>query len=134
MGEAANVFLPHLERLKSGEALILGGETTVTVHGNGRGGRNQEAVLGSLVKSSVRHWPSESWLIASIASDAYDNTPVAGALGDTLTLHKAELGNLHPDDFLHRNDSFNFFSSVHDHILATPDSFNVADLMLLLRI
>jgi glycerate-2-kinase len=130
-GEAKNALVRLVEKTKSGQAVLAGGETTVKmkkVSGSkyevlGKGGRNQEAVLGALRDGAI---------ILSFASDGHDNTEAAGAVGDVLTLKKAEKIKLNPKTFLKNHDSFNFFKKTGDLIYADKKSFNVADLMLVL--
>ncbi|MBI2120294.1 MAG: DUF4147 domain-containing protein, partial [Parcubacteria group bacterium] len=79
---------------------LYGGETTVTVNGNGKGGRNQEVVLGAL--PHVR----EGMLVLGAASDGWDNSDVAGALADKDLVLSAENLGLSPENFLKKNDSY----------------------------
>ncbi|OGG37413.1 hypothetical protein A2110_01725 [Candidatus Jorgensenbacteria bacterium GWA1_54_12] len=120
MTEGLHKAAPH-------SALLYGGETTVVLRGEGKGGRNQEFVLSAL--PHLR----EGELIASVASDGWDNTPHAGALGDVLTRRRAEELGLNPHDFLERNDSFTFFEAVGDAVLTGRLGSNVADLFVALK-
>jgi len=108
-------------------AFLYGGETTVTIAGDGTGGRNQELVLGAL--GALRGGE----LIAALASDGWDNGEHAGALGDVLTVRRAAELRLDPDEYLARNDSFRFFEAVGDAILTGPTGINVADLTVALK-
>lgn len=133
-GQARDVFREMLDKVESGEALLAGGETTVKIKGRGRGGRNQEAVLGGLrYVYGHKDWPDGAWAMASVASDGRDNTEAAGAIGDELTLAAARKQGLDMVNFLDNNDSFSFFSGTGDLIYADRESFNVADLMLVIR-
>lgn len=140
-GEAKNAFAPILKQIKSGEAIIAAGETTVTLTNNQRpttnniikGGRNQEAVLGSLVKCQISDVKCLDAVFLSFASDGRDNTEAAGAIGDYLTIEKAKKLKLNPKEFLKNHDSFNFFNKTGDLIYANQKCFNVADLMFVLR-
>ncbi len=100
---------------------LYGGETTVTVNGNGKGGRNQEVVLGAL--PHVR----EGMLVLGAASDGWDNSDVAGALADKDLVLSAENLGLSPENFLKKNDSYEFFSQVGGHIETERTGANVAD-------
>jgi len=126
-GEARETGKILLDKCKNKEVLLSGGETTVTVKGNGKGGRNQELVLGALEKIS------EKSLIISIASDGKDNTNAAGAIGDIHTKKKAEKMNLNPQNYLQNNNSYNFFKKTGDLIFSKRGA-NVADLMLIIKL
>ena len=100
----------------------------------GKGGRNQEAVLGALVKCQMLNALYQDSVFISFTSDARDNTEAAGAIGDSLTLEKAKKLKLKPEEFLKNHDSFNFFKKTGDLIYAEQKCFNVADLMVILKI
>lgn len=108
-------------------AALFGGETTVTVKGDGKGGRNQELVLGAL------EGISEGAIALAIASDGIDNTEVAGALCDTIIKSEAEKLGANPKSFLARNDSFSFFEKVGGQIVIGPTGSNVSDLVLAIK-
>jgi glycerate-2-kinase len=108
-------------------ALLYGGETTVTIEGDGQGGRNQELVLGALP------FIAEGMLIASCASDGWDNTDHAGALGDMQTKERSREANLDPEAYLARNASYDFFTHVGDYLETGRLESNVADLIFALR-
>lgn len=74
-----------------------------------------------------------STIFLSIASDGYDNTEAAGAIGDYSTLKKAEKIKINPKEYLGNHNSFNFFKKTDDLIYADKNSFNVSDLMLILK-
>jgi hydroxypyruvate reductase len=110
--------------------LLAGGETTVTVTGDGKGGRNQELALAAALELDGLR----DVMLISFATDGDDGTTgAAGAVvtGDTLTRARA-LG-LNAQDFLHRNDSFSFFSALDDLIVTGPTGTNVNDLVLMFR-
>jgi glycerate-2-kinase len=109
-------------------AIIIGGETTVTVKGEGKGGRNQEVALGAIRKMS-----GLMGLIATLGTDGIDGpTDAAGAMVDGESLSRAlELG-LNPDVFLDGNDSFSFFEPMNDQIMTGPTGTNVNDLSVIL--
>ncbi len=139
-GEAKTVFSSIIEKIKPREVIIAAGETTVALTNDkrlmtndklGKGGRNQEAVLG--VISNQQSIISNNIVIISFASDAHDNTEAAGAIGDSLVLEKAEKLKLNFEEFLENHDSFNFFKKTGDLIYAKQQCFNVADLMLVLN-
>jgi len=106
-------------------AIILGGETTVTVKGGGKGGRNQELVLAA----SLKIHKLKGVVIASIATDGLDGpTDAAGALADGQTLERARKMGLDPKEYLADNDSYNFFSKLGDLIFTGPTGTNVNDI------
>lgn len=133
-GEAKNVFRRMIEEINPGEALISGGETVVTIkNSGGKGGRNQEAVLGSLDFLNFKEYFDKSWLVGSLASDSRDNGEAAGALGDLALLENAASKKIHYKNFLEAHNEFPYFESLNGLIFAEQKSFNVADLMLVLR-
>ena len=106
---------------------VMGGETTAEVHGNGRGGRNQELVLRALLSGF-------KGTIAAIGTDGIDgNSPYAGAMADEETLRKAiELG-IDPNEYLENSDSSGFFERLGGAIRTGYTGTNVADLVITLR-
>ncbi|HEY3272681.1 MAG TPA: glycerate kinase [Methanocella sp.] len=104
-------------------ALLSGGETTVTVRGNGKGGRNQEFVLGFLRGSGP------GMTVASVDTDGIDGaTDAAGAIADETTLNRAEEKSLSADLALASNNTFDFFKNLGDLIYTGPTGTNVSDL------
>src|SRR5579875_3248849 len=109
--------------------LAGGGETTVTVTGTGRGGRNQEVALGAA--AGLRGVPGA--LVASFASDETDGTTDAAvAVADGTTLARAEALGLLAAQHLRDNDAYPFFDALGDLIRTGPTNTNVTDLMLIL--
>ncbi len=109
--------------------LVLGGETTVTVRGSGRGGRNQEVALGAAL--ALEGW--ESVLIATLATDGTDGpTDAAGAFADGSTVARARAIGLDPADHLARNDAYPFFAALGDLIITGPTGTNVNDMAFIL--
>jgi len=133
-GEAKNTLGLLIGSKKKGEVVLAGGETTVTFKGKnfGKGGRNQEAVLGAITRLNTKNLRPET-IFVSFASDGKDNTEAAGAIGDYLTVEKAKKLKLDPKKYLKNHDSFNFFKKTGDLIYEDKNSFNVADLMIILR-
>jgi glycerate 2-kinase len=104
-------------------AILSGGETTVTVRGSGKGGRNQEFVLGFLRGSGP------GMIVASVDTDGIDGaTDAAGAIGDETTLKRATEHALSADLALASNDSYDFFKQLGDLIYTGPTGTNVSDL------
>ena len=110
--------------------LIIGGETTVTVKGDGIGGRNLEFALSAAIH--IRH-QNHNILIASLGTDGNDGqTPVAGAMVTQYTFDKAMSLLINPRDYLRRNDSYTFFQQVGGLLNTGPTGTNVMDIMIAL--
>ncbi len=134
-GEARRVGADLVREIKKepGRAMFLaGGETTVAVKGEGQGGRNQEVVLGGM-RELLGEPQDENILIASVASDGWDNGEFAGAIGDEETRRKAESAEADPEYFLENNDSYGFFEKTGDGIVTGRLPSNVSDLMIVLK-
>ncbi|MGO8703020.1 MAG: glycerate kinase [Candidatus Brocadiia bacterium] len=109
--------------------LICGGETTVTLRGTGRGGRNQEFALAAALAARGL----EGVAILAGGTDGTDGpTDAAGALADGATCDRAAGLGLSAADFLARNDSYHFFQPLGDLLMTGPTGTNVMDLYLLL--
>ncbi len=108
-------------------AVVAGGETTVTVHGKGRGGRNQELVLSAA--SSIRGNPSI--LVSSIGTDGVDGpTNAAGAVADGNTVERSLRIHMDPDTYLRENNSYPFFARLSDLVITGPTGTNVNDIFI----
>ncbi len=108
--------------------IAAGGETTVTVHGNGLGGRNQELALAAAASIAGL----ENVAIAALGTDGTDGpTDAAGAICTGRTLQRAADMGLSPLSFLANNDAYHFFESIGDLIVTGPTNTNVNDLTLL---
>lgn len=108
--------------------IIIGGETTVTLHGQGSGGRNQELALGAV--KGMAHLNNA--ILITLATDGGDGpTNAAGAVVTGDTLHRADDLGLNPDHFLAKNDSYHFFAPLGDLIITGPTQTNVNDLAFL---
>jgi glycerate-2-kinase len=127
--DVAKFLFQEIKKSKE-KILIAGGETTVKVKGKGKGGRNQELVLWFL---KTLTYADSNFLIISLNSDGWDNTEFAGAIGDKITLEKAEKLKLDIDKFLENNDSFHFFKKTKDGIITGRLPVNVADLIILCK-
>ncbi len=110
-------------------AFVAGGETTVQVHGGGRGGRNQEMVL-----SVVEALEGRPMVFLSCGTDGIDgNTQAAGAIADGGTMARARTAGLDPRRFLEDNNSYEFFRNLGDLIVTGPTGTNVSDIQILVR-
>ena len=109
--------------------LLCGGETTVTLGGDGKGGRNQEFALASAMIIDGM----QNTVVLSAGTDGTDGpTDAAGAIVDGRTLERAKAVNLDPRDFLTRNDAYNFFQPLNDLIITGPTRTNVSDVYMIL--
>jgi len=109
--------------------VIAGGETTVTIKGRGKGGRNQELALACAI--AIDGWGGISLL--SAGSDGTDGpTDAAGAIVNGTTCKRARQTNLYPRDFLLANDSYTFFESLGDLLKTGPTRTNVMDIICML--
>lgn len=133
-GEARDLAKTHAELALAAKArgervaLFSGGEVTVTIKGNGRGGPNQEYALALALALNGED------NITALAADT-DGTDggegeaddPAGALIDPSTLSRAEAAGLTPATFLENNDSGGFFAAINDLIIRGPTQTNVND-------
>jgi glycerate 2-kinase len=109
--------------------LLFGGETTVTLRGDGMGGRNQEMALAAL--GEIRDNPR--FVFLSAGTDGIDGrSDAAGAVVDHASWDKAQALGLSIDDTLARNDSYRFFQRTGDLIMTGPTGTNVMDMTALL--
>ncbi len=114
--------------LEAPAVILAGGETTVTVRGHGKGGRNQELALSAAIK--IRGLRGVA--IAAVGSDGRDGpTDAAGAVVDGYTVEKALKMGVNPDDYLDNNDSYGFFSRVGGHVKTGYTGTNVNDFLVI---
>ena len=113
---------------------IAGGETTVTIKGNGKGGRNQEMALSAAIGLSDINMENFECVFLAGGTDGTDGpTDAAGGLVDQSTVGRARAKGLNVEEYLDRNDSYNFFSNLGDGLLITgPTGTNVADISLMI--
>ena len=115
--------------IKPPACVISGGETTVTLRGNGLGGRNQEFVLAAAMDLAGM----DGVAVLSGGTDGTDGpTDAAGAIADGRSTSRAETLGLKAQNFLANNDSYRFFEPLHDLLLTGPTNTNVMDVRLLL--
>jgi glycerate 2-kinase len=109
--------------------VLAGGETTVTIRGNGKGGRNQEFALSAAIE--LDGWDRIALLSAS--TDGTDGpTDAAGAFADGATCQNARRVGMVPIDYLSRNDSYGLFDKIGDLLKTGPTRTNVMDVICLL--
>ena len=115
--------------LRGPACLVSGGETTVTIRGNGKGGRNQEFALAAAIDMAGL----DGVLILSGGTDGNDGpTDAAGAMADGATVERAAKLGLSAKDYLARNDSYHFFQKLGDLLITGPTNTNVMDVRLIL--
>ena len=108
--------------------IVVGGETTVTVSGNGKGGRNTELALAAVTE--LAEFPGVT--LITLATDGEDGTTgAAGAVVTGDSYGRAIDMQLQPGDFLSRNDSYTFFAGLDDLLRPGPTGTNVNDLIFL---
>jgi len=117
----------NIAQHKKPTVLLYGGETTVTIAGQGKGGRNQELVMSALANLKPKT------LVAAISSDGRDNTDHAGALCDIITKNTAHRRHVDVLEYLVANNSYEFFERVGDFIVTGDTGVNISDLVLALH-
>jgi hydroxypyruvate reductase len=136
-GEARDAALAHVRRVAADAhalprplCVISSGETTVTVRGAGKGGRNQEFALSMAAGLDVLGGRVAA---ASIGTDGIDGpTDAAGAIVDSSTMQRAHDAGLTPEAFLNDNNTYSFFERLRDLIKTGPTATNVGDLQVIL--
>ena len=118
----------HGRPLAPPACIVAGGETTVTVRGSGRGGRNQELALAA----SIPLDGLENLAIISLATDGTDGpTDAAGAWIDGSTVQRGRALGLSAADYMANNDSYHYLSQLGDLIITGPTNTNVNDIILI---
>ena len=109
--------------------VISGGETTVTVSGDGVGGRNQEFALAAAIEIDGL----KDAVLLSGGTDGTDGpTDAAGGIIDGSTVERGKAKGLDARDFLNRNDSYHFLRATDDLLVTGPTLTNVMDLQVAL--
>lgn len=109
--------------------IVIGGETTVTLRGDGRGGRNQELALGAVPDLAGL----ERVLLVTLATDGDDGpTDAAGAVVTGTSAQRAAALGLDPANYLARNDAYSFFDQLGDLLRSGSSGTNVNDLALVM--
>jgi glycerate 2-kinase len=116
----------HDQPLAPPACLVAGGETTVTLRGQGKGGRNQELALAAAL--ALEGW--EKVMVVSLATDGNDGpTEAAGAFASGTTVARGQALGLSAQAHLENNDSYAFFAALGDLVLTGPTNTNVNDLI-----
>lgn len=110
--------------------IISGGETTVTLRGTGRGGRNQEFCLAAALE--ISDLPARVVLLSG-GTDGNDGpTDAAGAVVDPRTVEKGREAGLEAVAFLDNNDAYTYFTATGELLITGPTRTNVMDVRLIL--
>jgi hydroxypyruvate reductase len=121
----AHEIVDSSEPVRPPACIITGGETTVTLKGEGLGGRNQEFVLAAALGIAGL----DNVVVFSAGTDGSDGpTDAAGAVADGNTLAR----NSEAQRFLDRNDSYHYFEPLGDLIKTGPTNTNVMDVRIVL--
>lgn len=134
--EAAKLVTFVLQLLQQGVtrpvALLAGGETTVTLTGNGQGGRNQEFALAFALAAEQQKL-APCWVFLSGGTDGRDGpTDAAGGMVDPTTVAKLRAQGIEPRILLDNNDSYNALKRTGDLLNTGATGTNVADLQIVL--
>ncbi|WP_457640790.1 glycerate kinase type-2 family protein [Persephonella sp.] len=115
--------------VKKPVCILFGGETTVTVKGNGKGGRNQELCLSALKEIKE----TDGIVLLSGGTDGIDgNSDAAGSVISAESFHKAKKLDLNIDLYLENNNSYNFFKKTGDLIFTGKTGTNVMDIIIMI--
>lgn len=105
--------------------MVFGGETTVTLLGTGKGGRNQELALAAV--TLIEDLPGS--LLVTLGTDGEDGpTDAAGAVVTPESAGRGLAAGMHASDFLANNDAYGYFSRINDLLKPGPTGTNVNDL------
>jgi hydroxypyruvate reductase len=111
------------------QIVIVGSETTVTVHDEGKGGRNTEIVAATLPYLQG----NEGLVIASLATDGIDGpTDAAGAVADGASLQRTQSLRLSYEQYLDTHATYHLFHELEDLFFTGPTHTNVRDITVIL--
>src|SRR5271167_1930144 len=128
IGVSSKIFR---EPIRDSGAIIVGGETTVNVAGNGQGGRNQHTALSALIDIDGQ----SGLAIAAFGTDGIDgNSLAAGAIVDGNSGKRARRRGMDPQQFIARSDSFHFFKKLNDNIITGRTGTNVGDIYITVKV
>ncbi|MCG8565931.1 MAG: glycerate kinase [Desulfobacterales bacterium] len=119
----------HNSHVQTPVCLLAGGETTVTLKGRGKGGRNQEMAL-----AAANHLiPGEDITLLCMGTDGSDGpTDAAGGFACPETLKAIQTNGLNPNHFLDQNNAYEFLHRTQSLVKTGPTLTNVMDLVLIL--
>ncbi|KEO56304.1 glycerate kinase type-2 family protein [Thioclava pacifica] len=122
-----------LDTMAPGQALVFGGETTVTLRGDGLGGRNQELALRVACEAEAASVPGD-WRFLSGGTDGRDGpTDAAGGLVGPGSCQAARDAGIDPKAALSRNDSYHALKAAGALLVTGATGTNVADLAVLVK-
>lgn len=133
VADACETILRAAEQIPTDKptCLIFGGETTVVLHGNGRGGRNQELALRVALAAPPRL--QRPFLFLSGGTDGRDGpTDAAGGLVDEHSAERMRAAGVDPEALLANNDSYAALAASGDLLMTGATGTNVADVQILL--
>ena len=130
-GEARRVGAEHGQHLRSADVerptcWLWGGEPTVTVTGDGTGGRNQEVALSAA--QALEGDPRDAVFLSGGTDGVDGPTDAAGAWGTPATAQRARDAGLDPEAHLNRNDSYPVFDALGQLLQPGPTHTNVMDI------
>ncbi|MGM0738405.1 MAG: glycerate kinase type-2 family protein [Bacteroidota bacterium] len=129
IAEIAVSVLSKDKPVKKPAALVFYGETTVTVTGSGKGGRNQELVLAAAMAFEGRH----NITLLSGGTDGKDGeTNAAGAIANGETAEEARKKDVRPESYLENNDSWTFFKKTDGLLVTGVTGNNLMDIQIVL--
>lgn len=128
--EVARELVERARRLDPPACLIAGGETTVTVRGQGKGGRCQEFALAA----SRQLRPGDGLTVLAAGTDGTDGAAdAAAAIVDGSTVGRGQAAGADPERALADNDAYRFLRASGDLLVTGPTNTNLLDLYVLLR-
>lgn len=133
--DSAAAHIAEVARLVAGmprpACVVAAGETTVTVTGRGKGGRNQEFTFAA---ARALDQLGGLAVVTSVGTDGIDGpTDAAGAIGDTTTFERARTAGIEdPGAYLRDNNTYAFFDRLGDLIRTGPTRTNVGDIQIIL--
>ncbi len=131
---AAERVLDLADETPRGTALLFGGETTVILMGDGKGGRNQELALRVALLAEARGLTGD-WLFLSGGTDGRDGpTDAAGAVVDQGSLTRMRAAGADPERLLANSDSYAALAASDDLLMTGATGTNVADLQIFLKV
>lgn len=123
MAGIAHQVLNHSQPLPRPCVLLSGGETTVTLRGDGRGGRNVEFLLSAAIALNGR----PVWALAGDTDGVDGAEEIAGAVATPDTLARARAAGIDPYAELANNNAHGFFEALDDQVITGPTLTNVND-------
>jgi glycerate 2-kinase len=132
--QAAHEVLDAARKARPGAGLLFGGETTVLLTGDGRGGRNQELALRVALLAEEQEF-DDDWMFLSAGTDGRDGpTDAAGAIVDQTTLARVRAAGADPVALLANSDSYAALAASNELLMTGATGTNVADLQIFLKL